>query len=317
MSAMSSEAESNKSERLPGLLVIGAAKSGTTALYHQLREHPRLYLPPHQEPSFFAFEGKSFEFAGPPGIRVADNAYPITDRTEYLSLYADAGAEILRADVSPAYLYWPGTAGRIARHAPHAKLVAILRNPADRAYSAYLHARREDREPIHDFAAAVDAEPQRVADNWGLIWRYIDQGFYARQLDPYYELFQPEKIKVFLYEDFVADAQRVCEEIARFADVGPMPPLDTSVRYNVSGLPKSRVLHQALSSAPVLAAGRVMRSFVGEQRLRRTQARLSARNAQPPPPLDADTRRTLIERFAEDIARLEKLIDRDLAAWLR
>ena len=303
------------SDLLPTFLVIGAAKSGTTALHHYLSQHPDCYLPPSQEPSFFAFEGTRPNFRGPNGMPASVNTGAVTALDDYLALFRDGEGRPARGEVSPVYLYWPGTAERIKRYVPDVKLCAILRHPVERAYSSFMHAMREDKEPLGDFAAGLGAEPQRIAQNWGFLWRYADMGRYSQQLRRYYDVFPSSQIKVVLYDDLQRDARALCSELQAFIGVDPDFAPDVGVRHNVSGIPKSRVLHRALSRKGMLgrAAARVA-PLIGVERLRRWQVAARSANLRQPPSSDRIPDE-LIERFRSDIDELERLTGRDLSHW--
>jgi hypothetical protein len=301
--------------RLPDFAVIGAAKSGTTALFHYLRQHPDVFLPPRQEPSFFAFEGHRLAFRGPSGGDIFDNRY-FTDLSSYTALYRDARATQV-GDVSPVYLYWPGTAARMKRHVPAMKVCVILRNPVDRAFSAFLHARREGQEPLESFREAITAESKRIDENWGLMWRYADMGFYSRGLREFFDVFTSTNILVLLYEDLAADAADVCGRIAGFIGVHPGFSFDTRVSFNVSGIPRSRRWHRFITeSAAVKVLGRTARPIVGERRLRNVQASLLTRNLDRPL-LHPSDRRHLQMLFEDEIKELQDLTGRDLSSWLQ
>ncbi|MDP6150009.1 MAG: sulfotransferase, partial [Gammaproteobacteria bacterium] len=169
---------------LPTFLVIGAPKCGTTSLYHYLDQHPDVYLSPVKEPQYFAFAGQQLDFRGP-GVTI-NNA--VTELADYRKLFSGASVEKAIGEASALYLSVPGTAERIRAQIPDVRLIAILRRPADRAFSSYMHLIRDDREPMRDFAAALAAEEQRIADNWGFLWRYKQLGRYYEQLKHYYDI---------------------------------------------------------------------------------------------------------------------------------
>ena len=120
--------------RVPKLIVIGAARSGTTALYEHLRQHPQIFLSSSKEANYFAFEGEPLDYRGP-GADFVNNSVASWDA--YLELFADAPGDAVIGDISPLYLYAPKTAERIRARLPDAKLVAILRNPIEQAFSHF------------------------------------------------------------------------------------------------------------------------------------------------------------------------------------
>jgi hypothetical protein len=123
---------------------------------------------------------------------------------------------------------------------PEAKLIAILRNPIDRAYSAYLHLIRDSRETVTDFGEALRREQARIADRWEHIWHYKHMGLYHEQLTRYYDAFDLDNIKVYLYHDFRTDPLGVLRDVFRFLGVDEAFVPDISARHNASSLPPDR-----------------------------------------------------------------------------
>ncbi|MCW5935662.1 MAG: sulfotransferase, partial [Fimbriimonadia bacterium] len=156
--------------RMPNFLIIGAAKSGTTALYFYIKQHPEVFMAKVKEPRFFAYEGGVPEWKGP--LDAENNAWVITDKEVYTALFNDVSEEKVWGEASPIYLYSEPAPERIKNYAPDAKLVAILRHPIERAYSHYLHLIRDNREPLRDFGKALDLEPERMANGWEWSWHY-------------------------------------------------------------------------------------------------------------------------------------------------
>jgi len=297
---------------LPNFLVIGAAKSGTTALYHYLKQHPEIFLSQLKEPRFFAFEGQKLDFRGP-----GDKAYReriITDFEDYCRLFDGAEKNQAVGEMSPLYLSQPGTAARIARRLPGVKLIAILRHPAERAYSQFLMHRRDGHEPLRDFADALAAEQSRIENNWLPIWFYRRRGFYFQQLSSYYEIFPENRIMVSLYEDFVADPLRLIRDICDFLGIEKDFAPDMTFRPNVSRMPRSRLLNRILLAPhPVKAALEKILSQNVRDRLRQRLLELNSTRAAP---LSEELRRELTDGYRDDILRLQKLIGRDLTHWL-
>lgn len=301
---------------IPDFVVVGAAKSGTTALHHYLGQHPDIFLPDHEEPSFFAFTEGPPRFRGPAGAEASINRTAITDAGEYERLYARARPGQVLGDVSPAYLCWPPAAGALRRHVPSVRVIAILRHPVERAFSAYTHALREGREPASGFREALACEPERISQDWGFLWRYLDLGHYPGQLRRFYDRFPSEQVKVVLYDDLVADPVGLCQRLYAFvgAEAGFVP--DVTVRHNVSGLPRSRALHELLRADGLLGRfGRGAARVLGRERLKSWRARLMNRNLERQS-LDHRLRGELLASFAAEIHELADLIGRDLNHWL-
>ena len=297
---------------MPNFLIIGAAKSGTSALYHYLRQHPQIYMSPVKEPMFFALAGEKVDFSGP-GDNKTINHFSVTDRTAYQLLFQDISNEKAVGEASTLYLDSPKAPARIRHNIPEVKLIAMLRHPAERAYSAFMHLVREGREPLTDFEQALRAEEMRRRSNWGPLWHYTQRGFYYTQLKRYLDRFDQRQIKIYLYEDFNANPLSIIKDIFRFLEVDEDFTPDISLRYNVSGIPKNRVLHTFLSKKnpikmilePILPVGLRQRIRIKFMNRNLTKSQLSPA-----------IRKQLIDIFREDILKLQELIQQDLSQWL-
>ena len=313
---------------LPNFIIIGAAKSGTTSLYQYLRQHPDIYMSPVKEPRFFAFELEDLDFRGPGDAELHRSS--ILNFEQYTALFRGAGGQKAVGEASPVYLCSPRTAGKIKAHVPNAKLIAILRHPVERAYSHYLHLIRDGVEPLADFGHALAVEPQRAQDNWEYRWRYRELGLYSGQLRRYFDAFPGEQIKIYLYEEFDREPLRVLEEIYRFLGVDPTFVADTSVRYNASGVPRSKLVHAVLSKlqkatqsafdqAPAPTAAAMLASGLGKSALvekaRKLGVGLKTRNLVKPE-LSPRVRQELLAACREDILATQALMRRDLSHWL-
>ncbi|MFD2351867.1 sulfotransferase family protein [Nonomuraea ferruginea] len=186
---------------LPDFLVIGAPKAGTTALHAALREHPGLYLPPVKEPKFFLTDGPPPDRGGP-GDQQTYREH-VWRRADYEALFAAAPPGAARGEATPFYLYDLDAQRRIHAAIPHARLIAILRDPVERAHSNWTHLWSAGLEPIGDVVRACAAEERRVADGWAHFWHYVRLGRYGEQLAHLFTLFPREQVLVFRYRDLV------------------------------------------------------------------------------------------------------------------
>ena len=295
---------------LPNFLMIGAQKSGTTAIYDYLAQHPQVFTSEIKEPGFFAFEGVPGSFAGPEDAR--GERYRVRDLGQYRRLFRDMGDKARAGEASNVYLYVPQAAERIRQYIPEAKLIAVLRDPVDRAYSAYRHLVRDGRERL-GFEEALDAEPSRIAANWHPHWHYKQRGFYCAQLRPFFELFGREQIAVYTYDEFKADPGALLKAIFVFLGIDPDFRPDMSVRHNVSGVPRSRLLH-AIIGRPSRVKDLAKRLLPAGAA--RAYGALMSRNIEVSEPRIAkETERALREEYREDLLQLESLLGRDLSAW--
>jgi len=297
---------------MPNFLVIGEARCGTTALYHCLKQHPQIYMSPVKEPKFFAYEGEELDFRGPGDMKAHRTA--ITDLESYRALFNGVADERAVGEVSPVYLYSHKAPERIGHHIPDSKLIAILRHPAERAYSSFLKLVRDNREPLTDFAQALEQEPQRIRDNWEPFWFYKLRGFYSGNVERYFEFFGRERVRIYLHDDYIADPVGLFQDIFRFLGVDHTFVPDVSRQRNLSGVPKSRVLDAFLRDpnpiksalTPLLPAG--LRGRLSKS--------LKSKNLVKPP-FPPEVRKQLIDEYRPDILKLQELINKDLSQWLQ
>jgi hypothetical protein len=283
--------------------VIGAYKSGTTALHHALRAHPEVFVPESKEPSFLAF-------ADVPDPSNPAYSRAVRDEAAYLSLFRDAGSASAVGEVSPEYLLNPAAAESIARRIPDVTLLALLRNPVDRAFSDWVMYVRDGTERA-EFARALEMqdERRRRGEPTG---NYLGTGEYARQLSRYVERFPREQVHVWLYDDLVADPVRMMRQV--FQALGVDPDVDVTLGdHNVGSVPTStrdRVL---------LSARTRLRPILGGLQLaglrRRASRSLEGRLVHPE--MERETRRMLVEHYRSDIEALQTLLGRDLSVWLQ
>lgn len=294
---------------VPDVIVIGAPRSGTTSLYRYLDAHPEVYMSPLKETRFFAYEGREVDYRGPADAH-AYNRDTVTDAKAYRKLFEGRESGQKTGEATPVYLYrGDRAASRIRHHRPHVRLVAIFRNPVERAYSDFLNMVRLGWEPLHNFEKALAEEEARIAAHWSPYYHYHAKGFYAEQLRPYLDTFRRDQMQFLLFEDLQEDATAVMEELFSFVKVDSDVSVDTQTRHNRSGLPRVRLLHRALTH-PLIE--RVMR---GPLRGVRTTLR-DWNTAYDKPRMDPQIRAELRERYRDDVRELEGLIDRDLSHWL-
>ncbi len=297
---------------MPNFLIIGAAKAGTTSLHHYLRQHPQIYMSPEKELRFFALEGEKLDFRGPGDQKAL--RFSITDIEAYRRQFEGVSDERAIGESSPLYIYSPKAPGRIAHYIPDAKLIAVLRDPVERAYSCFLQLVRHGREPLDDFSHALREEKARIRRNYEPGWHYREGGFYYAQLSRYFELFDRERIRVYLYEDWKADPVDVLRDVFGFlgVDEGFVP--DMSVRHNVSGVPRNKTLNALLTKPNPIKSS--IKPFIPARLRNLAWTNLKRRNLREPPPLSPEVRQQLIGTYREDLLKLQTLIGRDLSRWL-
>jgi hypothetical protein len=289
---------------MPNFLIIGAMKSGTTALYYYLEQHPEIYMSPVKEPNFFSSQEQE------------NAADAVTNIGTYQDLFRGGSGKKALGEASHSYLYEPRAAAEIKRYVPEAKLIAILRNPIDRAYSHFLHMVRTGMEPLDDFAQALREEEVRIHKE-RTFQDYIGRGLYYQQLKRYFGTFPQEQVRVYLYEDLSGAPISTVQDAFRFLKVDDSFVPDVSLRRNVSGQPKYKTLDGLLRrQSRIKHAAKIYLPARMRWRLSKTFDDLKTRNLAEPPPVQSKVRRHLIGVYREDILKVQELIHRDLSGWL-
>ena len=290
---------------MPNFLIIGAMKSGTTALYYYLEQHPQIFMSPVKEPNFFCN-----------GEREGSDSKSVTRIGAYRDLFKNVHDEKAIGEASHCYLYEPKAVARIRQYVPDAKLVAILRDPVDRAYSHFLHKVRDGTEPLTDFAQAL-REEETGAHHDRNVQDYVGRGRYYEQLKRYFDAFDREQLRVYLYEDLSNAPIDTLQDAFRFLGVDDSFVPDVSLRRNVSGYPKYKVLDDFLRRpSSVKEALKMYLPVRLRWRLSKAFDYLKTRNLSEPPAVQPEVRRQLIGVYREDVLKLQVLLGRDLSGWL-
>jgi len=294
---------------LPNFFVIGEARSGTTSLHYYLGQHPNVYMCPVKEPNYFAFDGVGTTLRGPAARWLADTS--VLDDAAYSSLFNGVNEESAIGEVSPRYLSAPDAAKRIYAAVPNAKIIAILRQPTDRAFASFLGGRREGWEPCESFEESLADLDRRLSDVWSGGCYEID-GYYASCLSRYFDLFSPTQIRVHLYEEFVRDPEPVVRDLFNFLEIDTEFQPDLSITYNPSGQIRNPVLRTFWRTSYL--ARKILRPQLPKT-LREAAYAWITRDLVKPRLLEV-TRGEITERYRDDIRQLEKMLDRDLSHWL-
>ena len=295
---------------LPDFLLVGVPKAGTTALHVALARHPQLYLSPVKEPKYFLTDGSPPTGPGGPGDAQTFREY-VWRRADYEALFDPAPAGTLKGESTTLYLRDPAAHERIAATVPHARLVAVVRDPVDRAHSNWTHLRSAGLEPETDFLRACELEESRAARGWGPFWRYVDLGRYGAQLTHLFTVFPRSQVHVVLYRDLrrdpTATLDRICEFLGVETGAIDSVPVE-NVTAAAAGSRVDRVVHRVLPTLDRLPSG------VRDRAVPRVRRYLQ-REQRPRSPLTPDERSALLPSFLEDIAVLERLAGLRLDHW--
>jgi hypothetical protein len=300
---------------LPDFLVVGVPKAGTTALYAALIRHPQLFLPGVKEPKFFLSDGPPPRHRGGPGDRQTHGEH-VWRREAYEALFDAAPPGTWRGEATPFYLYDLDAQARIRRLLPHARLIAMLRDPVDRAHSNWAHLWAAGLEPERDFVTACRIEPRRRAAGWAHFWHYVGQGRYGEQLTHLYGLFPREQVLVLRYRDLRDRPTDTLNQACAFLGVrtGMIDEVpDENVRPYPAQTPVNDVLRGTLR-----LGGRIGYHFPVPVRraFREPLLSLLHRDTGRRPKLTRDQRAAVLPYFTDDIALLEQVTGNSYSDWL-
>jgi hypothetical protein len=298
---------------MPNFLVIGVEKAGTTALYYALSQHPQIYMSPVKEPCFFAFENQNLHYQGPGDDWINMNAVPVLK--DYQALFDGRKNEVAVGEASTYYMMSGlDSAASIMRHIPDVKLILVLRQPVERAYSAFTAMVSYGREKLRDFPQAIASGKTRWQNHWEPAWRYFENSFYASQLLKYFTYFDKAQTRIYLYEDWNLSPLAVLQDIFTFLEVDTKYLPDKTTRHNVSNYPLNDKLFKFLTSPNRMKS---LGKLLLPQKVRKfAKQKLIYRNWTVPPVLDTQTRSHLIERYRPDILQVQDIIGRNLQSWL-
>lgn len=302
--------------RLPNFLIVGAAKCGTTSLYNYLRQHPEVYGPHNKEPYFFI--SPVIERLNPddPMYRGVRKRTKFT-LDHYLNLFKRGAGKKAIGEASALYLYHYDVAiPRIREYLEEVKIIIVLRNPVERAFSAYTHLVRDGIESL-PFERCLEMEEKRIRENWFPLHFFKELGFYYRQVKAYLENFRD--IRVYLYDDFKKHTLDTVKDVYAFLGVDPSFTPDVSIKYNPSGIPRSAIIHRFLSNYDH-PLKRILRPLfvrvIGKERTGDLANYYKNKNLKAIS-MKPETRGYLIELYRGDVLMLQDLIKRDLSSWLK
>ncbi len=283
----------------PDFFLIGVPKGGTTALHSALEAHPQLYLSAVKEPKFFLCDGTPPARSNQRGPGDAHSAREwVWRERDYLQLFADAPPGAVTGESTPFYLYDFAAQRRIAATNPAARLVAIIRDPVDRAYSNWTHLWSDGLETESDFGRALELEDARVAAGYAQFWHYARLGRYGEQLQHLYTLFPREQVLVLRYRQLAEEPDRTLAMVCDFLGVGHHPAAKSkpdNVHPYVAPGPRTRILGRF---DPGRSSAWRIRPTAGLATGRGAPSIGSAQGGGARPVLTVDQRRAALRRFA-------------------
>lgn len=298
-----------KARVYPNFLIVGAAKAGTTSIYEYLKDHPDIYFSPVKEPTFFPYKKE----ARP----IFTNHRPvnfITDENDYFSLYEKANNQKAIGEASTPYLYLhKKTIQGIKDTIPNyqdLKIIIILRNPIDRAFSQYMMKRRDLMENM-SFSDAIRNEEKRILDGIHIDFHYLKRGMYYEQVKAYQENFH--HVKILFFDDLTTQPYQLIASCLNFLNIDNKFLAKIDEKFNVSGEPKSIFLRSL-----------IMENFIGKNFLQKiipknirlyVGKKIDEKNLKKVK-MDNVDRVYLENYFSEDLKKLRSIVPGVVPIWL-
>ena len=309
--------------KLPNFFIVGAPKAGTTSLSNYLDQHPHVYMSAIKEPNFFSVEIREENFEPEHRRRLALDrletrrflAGPMREKRfggivdnweDYQRLFANATDQIALGEASVSYLWSPSAAEQIATRIPDAKIIVMLRDPADRAFSQYLHG--VSMGAIRwTFREHIERSLRHASRQLCVYFPFLEYGLYFQQLRRYLDLFG-KNVWIGFQGDFKNRPLVIFHDICRFLAISPEFSPNMEKRHLEAQVPRTGAVGRLRSSGLWEAAARITPSAI-RPLIRRGLMR------KPGKPTPSD-RQLLLDYYREDINNLATLLNRDLGSWL-
>ena len=290
---------------IPNFLIVGAAKSGTTSLYHYLRQHPDIFMPEWKELSLFI--GDSFG----PLHRVKRPRY-------YQKVFSKVQNQTAVGEASTAYLFDEEAPKIIKEQLGTIRIIIILRDPVAMSYSLYNHQLRREGETVEDFEEALARENDRRRDpefrkkcyGWHANYYYYQRGLYYKQVRRYLDIFGKDHVLIILFEELASEPLGVLKKTFQFLEVD-----DTFVPQIKVHNPGGGILKIPSFWEDTGLFLKTYQFIFSKNLIKKIPHLIRNLGRKPPPPIDSITAQKLRNKFYEDICQLERLIGKDLSIW--
>jgi len=280
---------------MPDVFILGFTKSATTSMYNQLMQHDRVSQTRRKEPHFHFSRVLGSRFEGPADQDTVAQMF-VTERDRYLGLYQPGKLSI---DGSAMSIEDPRIVESIDQQFPRAKFIIMLRDPVERAFSAYSHLVRDARE-TRAFRQAIDHELSGARGGYLPIWRYIGSSRYVDAVQHARRLLR-DRLKIVAYRDYARNNRQTMDGVARF--IGLQPIQWRCDLANRSGIPRSPLLQKALMRQSI--AKSLFVSAFPEKMVNTLKRGLLERNTGQKPSMSDDDRRYFQSVIADETGKID------------
>ena len=298
---------------LPNFLIVGAAKSGTSSLHNYLNQHPEVFMPSYNKEVMKVKEPR-FLIKDLVQHRLHNGVW---NWEEYKSLFNKVNDEISIGESTVLYLYYYKHAiDNIKKYlGENVKIIIMLRNPTDRAYSAFQHVSRGFNEQ-NSFEEALKIEKGRMNKESSLtpMVMYKEMGLYHDMVRAYKENFK--NVHIIFYEDFRDDTEGEIKKIFKFLGLSLSVNIDFVSRHNVGGKrwKNEKMKHVFMKNSPLKSA---LKKAIPKSLRKGVRDKLISASTDKVAPMKENTRVKLNEFFKEDVKKLSDLLNRDLTHWTK
>ncbi len=302
-------------KNIPNFLIVGAARAGTTALSSYLSRHPQVYISYIKEPKFISSHFLKVPLRGRGDDFI--ESFTIKDVREYARLFRGVKNEAAIGEASVENLYYHDQAIPVIHdYFGDPRIIMTLRNPVDRAFSAYKMMLRDHREYL-SFEDALKEEPKRMESNWEFLWFYRAVGLYYEQVKSYLENFS--NVKILLFDDLQKDALKFVQGVYSFLDIDPSFEPPVNKKLNASVLARGsmyQLLFRTTALSGIIYKFLALRGISDSQMLSLVEKFRHRKSQRKHIKMNPETREKLQKHFRDDILKLQDLIGRDLSSWL-
>ena len=287
---------------LPNLLIVGAAKSGTTSLHNYLKQHPDIFMSNHKEPHFLI------------NNEIGVNRIPkgINNLQDYSNLFSNGTSHKYRGESSAMYLQFPEIAIKnIDRYLDEdVKIIIMLRNPIERAFSGYQHVKRYNLDEDLDFEDALEVSEQRYFTNNNITpaSRYIHIGMYNEFVRKFKTKFKTN-VHIIIYKDFINNTNQELSRLFSFLGIKDVQ-IDFNKQYMVGGWKWKNDLFRK-----IFMKRHFLKKFIPFKSLIRVAFKLFATDSLEK--IDDTIRKKLIGIYKDDIKNLSTFLNIDLNFWTK
>ena len=293
---------------LPNLLIVGAAKSGTTSLHNYLNQHPSIFMCSPKEPHFLINK------------QIGEQRIPkgVLSLEDYKSLFKGASTKKYRGESSVMYLLFPEFAIKnINKYlSKDVKIIIMLRNPVERAYSGYQHVKRYNFMESLSFEKALDQSENRYhnTSNMTPASRYLELGMYFEQVKIFIEEF--DNVHVIIYDDYKNDFSSEMDNVFKFLNVAVLK-VNTEKKHMVGGWKwkNERIKYFMMKKNSFKTVLKFLLPFKSLRKIIREN--LHKRNTNKIEKVNLEAEKWLKDYYKVDVEKLSLLLDKDLSDWTR